>query len=166
MAGREKQGIAATQKELFKGAVYCLVASPDTTPAARERVEGMARAVGANPLWIEAGEHDYLVAGISHLPLLISVALMRAVGGDGAWPALSWLAASGFRDTTRLASGSPEMGRDICLTNREAILSWIECFSQELEELRQQVAVGAWGLGEALEQARQLRNSWVEAKGW
>ena len=166
MAGREKMGLEAAQAELFRGATYCIVAPPGTPPPAVERVKQMALAVGATPLMLEAAEHDYLVAGISHLPLLVATALVRVASGDAAWPTLQTLASTGFRDTTRLASGSPEMGRDMCLTNRQAILGWLDRFSRELDGLRYMVDAGDASLEEALRQARAHRGQWLEAKGW
>ncbi|MEE9201936.1 MAG: prephenate dehydrogenase/arogenate dehydrogenase family protein [Dehalococcoidia bacterium] len=166
MAGREKLGLEAAQAELFRGAAYCIVALPGTPAPAVERVKQMALAVGAIPLMLEATEHDYLVAGISHLPLLVATALVRAAAGDPAWPTLQRLAATGFRDTTRLASGSPEMGRDMALTNRQAILAWLDRFSRELEGLRYMVEEGDASVEEALRQARSHSEQWLEAKGW
>lgn len=166
MAGREVMGLEAAQADLFRGATYCIVAPPGTPPQAVERVKQMAQAVGAVPLLMEADEHDHLVAGISHLPLLVAVALVRAAAGDPAWPTLQRLASTGFRDTTRLASGSPEMGRDICLTNRQAIAGWLERFSRELAALRTMVERGDASLEEALREARAHRERWLEVKGW
>lgn len=166
MAGRERQGLEAAGEGLFQGAVYCLVPSAAATLGAIELIKEMVELVGASPLLIEAREHDYLVAGISHLPLLLSLALTRAAAGDAAWPALGRLAATGFRDATRLASGSPEMGRDICLTNREAILSWLDRFSAGVAELRRMVAGGNEELAGVFAQAREIREQWLRAKGW
>lgn len=166
MAGREKTGLEAAQAELFQGATYCIVAPPGTPPQAVEGVRDMALAVGSTPVMLEAAEHDHLVAGISHLPLLMAVALVRAAAADPAWPTLQRLASTGFRDTTRLASGSPEMGRDICLTNRQAIAGWLDRFSRELAALRAMVERGDTSLEEALREARALRERWLEVKGW
>lgn len=166
MAGREKMGLEAAQADLLQGAIYCIVAPPGTPPGVVEKVKQMALAVGATPLMLEATEHDYLVAGISHLPLLVATALVRAAAGDSAWPTLQRLASTGFRDTTRLASGSPEMGRDMCLTNRQAILGWLDRFSREIEGLRCMVEEGDASLEGALRQAREYREHWMEAKGW
>ena len=91
--------------------------SPAMQAAARTYVKGW----GAEPLFIDAIEHDAYVAGISHLPFLLSVALMRSVSRDTGWRDMKHLSAGGFRDASRLAAGSPEMHRDICATNRGAI---------------------------------------------
>jgi prephenate dehydrogenase len=89
-------------------------------------VRSLALACGAVPVELDAARHDRLVASISHLPLLASVALVEAVTGasvdpDGAWPAAAALAATGWRDATRLARGDATMGAEIAASNAEAI---------------------------------------------
>ena len=166
MAGSEKTGLDAATPNLFQRATYCIVAPPGAPAQALERVKGMAVAVGAAPLVLEADEHDYLVAGISHLPLLVAVVLVRAVAGDSTWPAMRRLASTGFRDTSRLASGSPEMGRDMCLTNKDTILAWLERFRHELDQLRCIIEEGDNAVEEVLVQAQDSRERWLEEKGW
>jgi prephenate dehydrogenase len=85
---------------------------------------------------MDAQEHDSYVAGISHLPLVVSTALFSLARDSAAWPELSQLASSGFRDTTRLASGSPDMSTDISVTNRENVVHWLDRFIQELMKYR------------------------------
>jgi prephenate dehydrogenase len=74
---------------------------------------------------------------------------------------MSKLAASGYYDLSRLASGNPEVNAHICLSNKEAIISWIDKFSQELERYRQLVANGDKGLEEALTEANKARQQWL-----
>lgn len=172
MAGKEATGIEAADSDLFQGCTYCLIAGRGATKEARDRVAGLVRQIGAKPLFIEASEHDSLVAGISHLPILISVALVAATTKSPSWPAMARLAASGFRDLTRLASGDPRMSRDICLTNREPILHWIDEYIQELKALRRLVSEGgergeggecgeSEKLEEAFMRAREEREGWL-----
>lgn len=171
MAGKETSGIEAADGNLFRGCTYCLIEGRGATREAHDGVAGLVRQIGANPLFIEASEHDSLVAGISHLPLLISVALVAATTKSPLWPTMSRLAASGFRDLTRLASGDPRMSRDICLTNKEPILHWIDGYIEELSVLRQLVSrgsakddVGEHGESEKLEDA--FKRAREERKGW
>ncbi len=166
MAGKEATGIEAADGDLFQGCTYCLIAGRGATKEARDRVAGLVRQIGANPLFIEASEHDSLVAGISHLPILISVALVAATTKSPSWPTMARLAASGFRDLTRLASGDPRMSRDICLTNREPILHWIDDYIEELKALRRLVSEGgecgeSEKLEEAFMRAREEREGWL-----
>jgi prephenate dehydrogenase len=96
----------------------------------------MVEAVGAKPLFIGAEEHDSFVAAASHLPFLLSVALVGCTSKSANWQEISQLAASGYRDITRLASGDATMHRDICLTNAKPIVAWLDAVMKELGEYR------------------------------
>ncbi len=124
MAGRETSGFDAADADLLRDRPWVIVPSADH--AAVERVETLARATGARPVRMAAAPHDAAVAAISHLPLLTAAALVEAVAGDATrspddWTAAATLAASGWRDTTRLARGDVAMGTGIIVTNAEAI---------------------------------------------
>jgi len=164
MAGKEIQGIKAAEAVLFHSCVYCLTPLPQTKPAAVQTVKDMVKALGAVPLVIGAQEHDTLVAGISHLPLLLSVALVSATTKDSSWQQMSRLAASGYRDLTRLASGNPEVSADICLSNQDAIISWIDAFIDELQKLRNMIADGNDEIEKALALANEARQKWLEGR--
>ncbi|MCJ7516286.1 MAG: prephenate dehydrogenase/arogenate dehydrogenase family protein [Dehalococcoidia bacterium] len=164
MAGKEISSIKAATADLFRKCTYCLTPLPQTKPAALRTVKDMVKALGAVPLVIEAEEHDRLVAGISHLPLLLSVALVLATTNNPSWPQMSRLAASGYRDLTRLASGNPELGANICLSNQAAIVSWIDTFIEELKKLRKLVADGSEEIEQALDTANKARREWLEKR--
>ena len=136
MAGRETAGPEHASADLFTGKAYCVVPSADTKEQAVSAVTTMAEAVGAKPFFISAEEHDSFVAAVSHLPFMMSVALMQTVSKSANWDDIAQLASSGFRDLSRLASGDAVMHRDISITNREPIVSWIDSFIRELYEIR------------------------------
>jgi prephenate dehydrogenase len=120
MAGRETSGYGASDADLFRERPWVIV--PMTDDAAVERVERLAESVGARPVRMTAAVHDAAVAGISHLPLLTAAALAEAVAGGASgprpdWPPAAELAATGWRDSTRLARGDPAMGAGIVVTN-------------------------------------------------
>lgn len=163
MAGKEASGVEAADGDLFRGCNYLLIAGSGASEEARDRVAAMVRQIGANPLFMDASEHDSLVAGISHLPLLISVALVAVTTKSPLWPKMATLAASGFRDLSRLASGDPLMSRDICLTNREPIIRWIDDYIEELRALRYLISEGGEidRLEEAFIQVRKERERWL-----
>jgi prephenate dehydrogenase len=164
MAGKETSGIEAADGDLFNGCTYCLTVGKRDTKEACDKMQRLVSQMGANPLFIDASEHDTLVAGISHLPLICSVALMAATSKSPLWPALSSLAASGFRDLTRLASGDPRMSHDICLTNREPIIRWIDSYIEELNTLRHLINRGSIHsdrLEDAFKRAREAREGWL-----
>ncbi|TET40313.1 MAG: prephenate dehydrogenase/arogenate dehydrogenase family protein [Dehalococcoidia bacterium] len=161
MAGKEASGIEAADAALFAGCTYCLVPGRGATTEAINVVEGLVRQIGAKPIFLNAPEHDSLVAAISHLPLLLSAALVSATTRSPSWPKMAKLAATGFRDLTRLASGNPVMSLDICLTNREPILHWIDEYIKELGEFRRLVSEGGQEMEQAFIRARQGRERWL-----
>jgi prephenate dehydrogenase len=136
MAGKEQQGIAHAEAGLFRDKPWVITPSIDAPEGAVQTVIGLVQACGARPLFMDADEHDSYVAAISHLPLALASALFLVAHGSAAWPELASLASSGFRDTTRLASGSPEMAHDIMLSNRENVTHWIDRVQQQLSDLR------------------------------
>ncbi|HEY5625771.1 MAG TPA: prephenate dehydrogenase dimerization domain-containing protein, partial [Dehalococcoidia bacterium] len=91
---------------------------------------------GAEPIFIDAEEHDVYAAAISHLPLITATALFRLLRESPSWDDLGQLASTGFRDMTRLASGDPSMSNAIWKTNREAIIHWVDRLTEELKRLR------------------------------
>ncbi|TMC66427.1 MAG: prephenate dehydrogenase/arogenate dehydrogenase family protein [Chloroflexi bacterium] len=119
MTGRETSGFGASDAALFVDRPW-VICPAGAANAAVERVEGLVRSVGGVPLRMDAREHDAAVAGISHLPLVLAAALTEAVLGEGS-PHARALAASGWRDMTRLARGDPAMGAGIAATNADLI---------------------------------------------
>jgi prephenate dehydrogenase len=161
MAGKETYGIQAAESKLFRGCTYCLTPSEKASPKSMDTVKGMVKKLEAIPLLIDAQEHDKLVAGISHLPMLLSAALVSLTTKNHTWSKMSELAASGYYDLTRLASGNPEVNSHICLSNKEAIVNWMDKFTQELERYRKLVAGGDKRLEQALTEANKARQEWL-----
>jgi prephenate dehydrogenase len=119
MCGKERAGLAAADPNLYKGTVFCLTPLERTRPEALSLAGELVRAIGARPLIVEPQRHDALVAAISHLPYLVASALTATAAETAAADPMVWqLAASGFRDTSRLASSDVDMMIDILLTNR------------------------------------------------
>ncbi len=101
------------------------------------------RQVGAKIYFIDPDEHDVYVAGVSHLPFLLSAALeSRLPSSSPAWKEMAPLAATGYRDISRLASGDPQMHSDICIANRVAISRWLDEAAQVLLSMRDQIEGG------------------------
>jgi len=161
MAGRETYGIQAAKGDLFRGCIYCLTPSEKASPKSIDTVTGIVKRLGAIPFFIDAQEHDNLVAGISHLPMLLSAALVSLTTKNPSWSKMSKLAASGYHDLSRLASGNPEVNAHICLSNKEAIVNWIDKFCKELERYRQLVVEGDKRLEQALTEANKARQEWL-----
>jgi prephenate dehydrogenase len=164
MAGKETPGLEVADADLFKNCAYCLVQTSSANAEAMAIMKEIVLSVGARPVPIEAETHDFLVAGISHLPLIVSTALVEATTQSSSWPQLAELASSGYRDASRLASTHPVMSRDICLSNQGPILEWLDRFTAELQKLRQLVGSGNDGLERAFEQANMARQQWLGKK--
>jgi prephenate dehydrogenase len=142
MAGKEAAGIDHADADLFRGKPWVISPSVDAPEGAVHTVVGLAQACGAEPIFMDPQEHDAYVAAVSHVPLALATALFSMANSSQAWPELASLASSGFRDTTRLASGSPEMAHDIMQTNREQVVHWLDRLQQELFRFRELIAGG------------------------
>jgi prephenate dehydrogenase len=160
MTGKELSGVESADAALFQGRIYCLTPTAHTRPVAINKVSILIEALGARVRFLEPAEHDGQVAGISHLPFVASVALMKTVAEGPAWGDAAMLAAGGFRDMSRLAAGNPEMYRDICLTNSEALTRWLNEYITTLSELRDRIAAHDRSLAETFASAQQLRLQW------
>jgi len=164
MAGKT-QSIEGADADLFTGATWCVSPSVTASEEAVRTVLGLVSAAGAEPFFIDPDEHDAYVAGVSHVPFVLSAALMNAVSRDASWREMKTLTAGGFRDTTRLAAGSPAMHRDILLTNGEAVTRWIDAVIDTLGEIRQSIASGderaAASLDAFFSEARDARAEWA-----
>jgi len=143
MCGKEMAGLAAAEPTLYQGAPWALTPLSRTSPVALDLACELAVAVGARPLVLDACRHDRLVAAISHLPYALAVALVSAAAEVGAADDAVWqLAASGFRDTSRLAASDVTMMLDILLTNRAAVGDALRRASAHLGQLADLIAAG------------------------
>ncbi|MGA2628690.1 MAG: prephenate dehydrogenase/arogenate dehydrogenase family protein [Terriglobia bacterium] len=139
LAGKERSGIENASAALFDGARYVLTPLlPNHLEDARVKAFlALVEAVGAKPFITEASTHDRAVAFLSHLPQLVSSGLASMVAGQGAEDFLPLeLAASGFRDVTRLAESPYNLWRDICLTNIENIQAALDALIDKLEAMK------------------------------
>ncbi|MDS1030673.1 prephenate dehydrogenase [Bacillota bacterium LX-D] len=135
MAGSERAGIEAATPFLFENAVYVLTPTKNTNKQALHTMESLIKAIGANKINLDPHKHDYIVAAVSHLPHIIAANLVNTVGELAKEEQLTlMLAASGFKDTTRIAMGDITMWRDICLSNRKMLKKMLTLFRQQLDE--------------------------------
>lgn len=168
MAGNTR-GVEGASAELFTGATWVVIPTVTAGDAAVQNVVGLVNALGATPRFLDATEHDAYVAGISHLPLAMSAALVHALSADASWRDMKTLTAGGFRDTTRLAAGDPIMSRDIFLTNRGGIARWLDRQIDELEKLRALLTETGEESEQRIEEwftkARDMRAEWATQEG-
>ena len=164
MAGKVVAGPWEAEAGLFQNATYCLCPLPRTAREAVERVVKLVEGIGATPYFVDAQEHDGLVAAISHVPYLVSVAVMNSVSSGSAWREAAVLAAGGFATTTHLTETDPQMFADICLTNREEVVRQIDRFGEELAALRARIAEGDAGIRETFADAQQRHREWLSGR--
>ncbi len=155
MAGSETAGIQGADRYLFENALYILTPAEHASRTAVERLSRLIELTGAKVHVIDAALHDLITAQVSHVPHLAAAALVNVTRGERR---AMMMAAGGFRDTTRVASGSPTLWQDIIFSNAHYISSELEKLINELERMRQAIRASnreevlAW-----LEQARTIR---------
>lgn len=138
MCGKETAGLASASADLYHGQTFILCPSGRTTPAVQTTARALIDAVGARPMVLDPADHDALVAAVSHLPAIVSAALLHAAAEERQWA----VSASGFRDTARLAGSDPRMMLDILLTNREAILDALAGYMGQLSAVQSALTRG------------------------
>jgi prephenate dehydrogenase len=162
MAGSEKNGVEHARADLFDQAVCILTPTNRSDSRALAGLEWMWQRLQCEVCLMDPATHDQLVARSSHLPHAVASALARYVLQPELQPGQSALCATGFRDTTRVASGSPEMWRDIALSNREALMPVLKEYIAELNHLHDSLAdPDPKALELFYQQARSRRDSWI-----
>jgi prephenate dehydrogenase len=161
MAGAEKTGVLAARKNLFENAVCVLTPAKKSNAAAVRKLEQFWKSLGARVLKMDAAQHDLFVSRSSHLPHVVAATLAGLVLHPAQPKAQTALCATGFRDTTRIASGSPEMWRDIALANRKNLSRAVDAFAGELKKFQTALKSGD---GSAVEKffttAKTRRDHW------
>jgi len=134
MAGSEKTGMESARADLYQGAITAITPLLETPETAIQSVVRLWNGVGAKVVTVDAGVHDTLVARTSHLPHLIAALLVSTSGREGS-AAQKAFCGPGFRDSTRIAAGSPEVWHDIVKTNHAAILAELKLYDTTLKDL-------------------------------
>lgn len=161
MAGAEKTGVGAASADLFVNAVCVVTPTGRSNPKAVQKVERFWKSLGARTLRLAPPQHDLLVSRSSHLPHVLAAALAGYVLKPKQPAHQAALCANGFRDTTRIASGSPEMWRDIALANRKHLERALQGFVSDLEKFRSVLAkADAKAITRFFESARARRDRW------
>ena len=143
MCGKEVSGLEAADPTLYQGRTFILCPLPRTSQAALALGRSLAKAVGAQPLVLEADRQDVLVATLSHLPYLLACALVATANATTSADPAAWeIVAGGFRDTSRVAGSDVTMMMDILLTNQEEVLKALRGFGTQLHNLTRLVEAG------------------------
>ena len=162
MAGSERVGVLHADAALLENAVWVLTPTAATDRAALALVERLVVALGAHAIEVDPDLHDRLVATVSHVPYLAAVALTHLVAEAEERELLMLLAAGGFRDLTRVASGSPRMSRDMVVANRAAVRDAAARFGRALTALAERLD-DPDALLDAAEAAKRTRDEVVIA---
>ena len=164
MTGSEKSGLESARMHLFENAYYIITPSEGAPREAVSRLHARVSDMGAIPLVLSCGEHDYITAAVSHLPHVIAAALVNTVHNlDTPDEHMKLIAAGGFRDITRIASSSPEMWEQICVVNHENISRVMDEFIRLLTEARDRMNAGDGAhIHEMFSQSRAYRDSFSE----
>jgi prephenate dehydrogenase len=161
MAGAEKTGVAAARENLFENAVCVVTPTRKSNPSALRKTEQFWKAVGARVMRLSPELHDELVSRSSHLPHVAAATLANLVLDPKHPKSQPLLCANGFRDTTRIASGSPEMWRDIAVANRKNLSNALDTFIRELKNFQKTLNRGDEKAAEKFfQQGKQRRDTW------
>ncbi len=163
IAGAEQSGPAAAVESLYQGKRVVLTPLPENHKHAVARVRHAWELCGANVTELSPQQHDEVFAAVSHLPHLLSFALVHDIAQRDSRDLLLSFAASGFRDFTRIAASSPEMWRDICMANRDALMRELRRYTDELNAVYQALEQrDAAKLEEVFSEARHVRSNWTQ----
>jgi prephenate dehydrogenase len=163
IAGAEASGVKAARGDLFRERNVVLTPLAETDAAAQALLTRLWQGCGAKVTQMTPQQHDAVFAAVSHLPHVLAFALVDYIATQANAEQLFGFAASGFRDFTRIAGSSPEMWRDICLANRDALLQQIGGYEQELARIKALIDVGdGAGLATLFGQARDARQKYLK----
>ena len=161
MAGSEKTGFENSSDILLENAFYILTPTEESSDSDIAVMEELVKATGANCITLSPTDHDRITAAISHVPHLVAVALVNLVRqNDDDRQLMKSLAAGGFRDITRIASSSPQMWEDICMTNSKSIIDFLNEFEKILCSYRDSIDLGnKENIYTAFDEAGEYRDS-------
>ncbi len=161
MAGSEKTGLHNSKRHLIENAYYIITPTKKTPPSVVEDYVEFISSLKALPLVLDYKEHDYITAAISHLPHLIAAGLVKLVKhNDGNEQYMKKMAAGGFKDITRIASSSPVMWEQICMTNHENISNLLGKYIKSMQEIKNSIdSTCGQDIYDLFEESRDYRNS-------
>lgn len=168
MAGKSEAGLEVAEAGLFRDRPYVLTPTADTPPLALEILKGLVADLGARLYCCDPDSHDQAVAWISHLPVMVSSSLINACLQE-ADPDLQQLAqalaSSGFRDTSRVGGGPPELGLMMARYNREALLHTLDIYQKVITQISRAVEAEDWtAVEQHLQQSCAARPGFVESR--
>lgn len=165
MAGSERVGFINSKAVLLENAYYILTPTAEVSSARIDAYRDLVKSLGAIPLILDYAQHDYVTAAVSHLPHVIAASLVNLVrDSDSEDGIMKMIAAGGFKDITRIASSSPVMWQQICLTNTDNIISLLSSYIDFLNQIHDELTGrDSAALYELFDSARTYRESFVNA---
>lgn len=162
MAGTAEAGVEAGVAGLFQGRPWVITPTGQESPTDLEMARALGRELGSTVLECDPADHDRAVAFISHMPVLVSAALLQSAAAAEPQGLLQALASSGFADTTRIGGGNPELGSLMARCNREAVQQALAAYGEALQRLAEQVEGEDWtALQQALASAQAARPTFL-----
>ncbi len=163
---RGKWGVESARADLFEGGIFCLVSAPTANAEAIQLVSGMASFLGMKPLYMDAAEHDGLLAAVEHLPTLLSLAMLETVIDQPAWCELRKVAGPAFESSTVLVTANSVAHSDLSVLNKDNVVRWIDELSASLASLREVLSAGDVDpLDDRLLHALEERQKWLHDRG-
>jgi prephenate dehydrogenase len=161
-AGAEAPAAGVARADLFKDAPFCLTPSPAADPAAVKLAADLVTILGAKPFFLDAAEHDSLLAAVDHLPGITALALLEMASGQPSWKELRKVAGAPFELGTHLVSADPAVYSDLAVANRDNLVRWIDSLSASLASIRHTLTGGdPAALAERFEKAVAERDRWL-----
>ena len=145
---------------LFKHCVYCLTPTKRTSSTALDKVMQLIEILDARVRFLEPAEHDGLVAGVNQLPFVLSAILMNTVAESPTWVDAQIVAEKSMYDMVRMTSNDPEVYRDICLANSEALSRWLSEYIRALSTFRDQLMLHDSDLTQTFQKSKKLYEQW------
>lgn len=161
MAGSEKSGYENANDHLMENAYYVITPTPSSPQNKIDELTALVKDIGAIPLIMDYHTHDYVVAGISHLPHIIAAALVNLIKDkDCDSQLMKQVAAGGFKDITRIASSSPEMWQQICIENKDNLADILGDYIKALSSIKNEIeAASTTAVYDLFNESREYRNS-------
>ena len=161
MAGSEKTGYSSATDYLLENAYYMITPGPDVEIATVSAFVDLVQSLKAIPMVLTYEEHDYITAGVSHLPHIVAATLVNALASlDTPEEQMKTVAAGGFKDITRIASSSPEVWQQICLSNQKQLSNVLDSYIRLLVQAKYLVDnKKGHELYNMFESSREYRNS-------
>jgi len=156
-------GPEAADANLFRDKLYCITPSSKVHPDAVSLVSSLASLFGAYPYYLDAGEHDGLMAGVEHLPQALALALANCVMQESTWRELRKLAGGSFERISALVGEDPDALSAVLLANKENLLRWLDVYAAAVGVVRDLVAQGEHEpLAQSIDRAVVARRQWLQ----